>query len=77
MGRIDQMESNGLQSTKPSQMVSRGLSTQATRRVSRVDRIDQMESNGLHSTMLESNGLHPTMPELNGLHSTMPSQTIK
>ena len=44
------MESNGPHSTKPSQMVSCCLSTQAVKKVSRMDRIDQMESNGLHST---------------------------
>ena len=51
MNQIDQMESsNGLHSTKPGQMVSCCISTQALKQVSRMDQIDQMESNGLHST---------------------------
>ena len=44
------MESNGLHSTKRSQMVSGCVSTQAAKQVSQMDQIDQMESNGLHST---------------------------
>ena len=50
MDQIDQMESNGLDSTKRSQMVSCCISTQALKQVSRMDQIDHMESNGLHST---------------------------
>ena len=49
MDEIDQMESNGLHSTKPGQTVSCCLSTQAVKQVSRMDQIDQMESNGFHS----------------------------
>ena len=52
MDQIDQMESNGLHSTKPGsngQMASCCLSTQAVKQVSRMDHIHQMESNGLHS----------------------------
>ena len=49
MDQIDQMESNGLHSTKPGQMASCCLSTQAVNQVSRMDHINQMESNGLHS----------------------------
>ena len=46
MDQIDQMESNGLHSTKPNgQMVSCCISTQALKQVSRMDQIDQMESN--------------------------------
>ena len=45
--------SNGIEwtphSTKPSQMVSCCISTQALKQVSRMDQIDQMESSGLHS----------------------------
>ena len=55
MDQIDQMESNGLNSTKPSQMVKwlNGVllhQRKALKQVSRMDQIDQMESNGLHST---------------------------
>ena len=50
MDQIDQLESNGLHSTKPSQMVKGCLSWEAIKQVSRMDQIDQMESNGLHST---------------------------
>ena len=53
MDQIDQVESNGLHSTKPSQMVkwclACCLSTQAVKKVSQMDQIDQMELNGLHS----------------------------
>ena len=43
---MDQMESNGLHSTKASQVVSCCISTRALKQASRMDQIDQMESNG-------------------------------
>ena len=47
------MESNGLNSTKPSQMVKwclvASISTQAVKQLNRIDQIEQMESNGFHS----------------------------
>ena len=42
MDQIDQMESNGLHSTKPCQMVSCCLSTQVVKQVSRMDQIEQV-----------------------------------